>query len=116
VLLGVEALLQNGFGGGTFDLVGTGFPVASSPAVVAIRSTTAANGGLGTPFGDGLLCVAPPVVRLNSTFAGAGSMSLSLSHGAGAGTFVYQLWYRSNGPFCSADLFNLSNAVSIAWP
>jgi hypothetical protein len=41
---------------------------------------------------------------------------VSLSHGAGAGTFYYQLWYRSNGPFCSADLFNLSNAVSIAWP
>jgi hypothetical protein len=74
------------------------------------------NGGLGVPFGDGLLCVSAPVVRLGSTFAGGGTASVSLSHGAGAGTFYYQLWYRSNGPFCSADLFNLSNAVSIAWP
>ena len=90
-----------------------------NPAIIPIRSTVQSNGGNGTVFGDGLLCVGPPVVRLAAQFANAGSASLPINHGAmaGAGTFHYQLWFRNiPATFCDATAaFNLSNGVSLTW-
>jgi hypothetical protein len=97
-------------------LLASGLPPAGAPTVLAIRSGAREAGGLGTPFGDGLLCVAPPVVRLGATFGAGGAASLPISHGAGAGLFHYQLWYRNSAPFCLPEGFNLSNGLSIAWP
>ena len=69
-------------------------------------------------FGDGIRCIAAPLVRLAATTATGGLSSHPVSHGAGAGTFHYQLWYR-NAPaaFCDpAAAWNTSNALSITWP
>jgi len=107
-------------GTGSVTLVATGFPSMGSPAIIPIRSTVRANGGQGSTFGDGLLCVGPPVVRLAARFASGGAATLPINHGAmaGAGTFHYQLWFRSVPlSFCDATAaFNLSNGVTLVWP
>lgn len=97
---------------------GDGFPAASSPAAVVIRSANLQNAGQGTAFGDGLLCVQAPVVRMGTAFAAAGSVSIPIGHGAGTGTFHYQMWYRSTpAAFCDPlAAFNLSNGMSLVWP
>jgi hypothetical protein len=94
-------------------LHGSGFPTGGAPSVLVIRSP----GQTANPFGDGLLCVAPPVVRFGATFAAGGLTTHPVNHGAGPGTFHYQLWYRNNpGSFCTPSAFNLSNGLSISWP
>jgi hypothetical protein len=112
---GVVLALAGGAGGGSATLVGTGFPAGAAPAVVVIRSTARTAG---TPFGDGLRCLAAPIVRVASGTAGGGTSTHALTHGAGPGTFHYQLWYRSTpAAYCdAASAFNLSNGLSIAWP
>jgi hypothetical protein len=95
-------------------LHGEGFPPAGAPTVLVIRSSAAA--ATPTAFGDGLLCIEPPVVRLAASTATGGLSSHPLNHGAGAGTFHYQLWYRNTGSFCTSDAFNLSNGYSVTYP
>jgi len=115
VHLEATSFVPNGSGGGTATFDAEGFPPASSPAVVLIRSTT--REAPAVVFGDGLLCVAAPVVRTRSGIAGGGAIQLNVSHGAGAGTFAYQAWFR-NTPlgFCDASAaFNLSNGYELAW-
>lgn len=118
VLLTTASFSPNGSGGGTVDLLGAGYPAMGTPAVVAIRGTAQENGGAGSTFGDGLLCVQAPIVRLGAAFAIDGNSSLTINHGsmAGAGTFHYQLWYRNSAAsFCTPDRFNLSNGVTLVW-
>ncbi|HTF87329.1 MAG TPA: integrin alpha [Planctomycetota bacterium] len=83
-----------------------------------------------TPFGGGLLCVAPPVVRTsggNSGGSGPGNCSGSLnhtftkaylaSHGLTAGTQIYaQLWLRDPG-FAPPNNVGLTSGLAITlWP
>jgi hypothetical protein len=113
--LSVQDFLPDGAGGGTVELVGAGYPPASTPGVTLIRSPAPE-----TPpvvFGDGLRCIAAAgLVRINATLA-AGGVSLNPAmHGAGAGTFHYQVWVRNQpAMFCTPEAFNLSNGVSITW-
>ena len=70
-------------------------------------------------FGDGLRCVATPLVRLAATFASAGTAVHTHGHGtmAGSGDFFYQLWFR-NSPVMYCDptaAFNLSNGRILTW-
>jgi len=118
VCLTLQDFTPNGMGGGTARALGTNFPLNGTPGVVLIRSMMQQNGGAGIVFGDGLLCVAAPVVRIRSGLAQDGKISLMITHGAGQGRFDYQLWFR-NTPimFCDpAAAFNLSNAVELTWP
>jgi hypothetical protein len=118
VCLTLQDFMPNGVGGGTATALGTNFGLNGMPGVVLIRSTMRQNGGLGTVFGDGLLCVAPPVVRIRSGLVHDGKVALAITHGAGQGRFDYQLWFR-NQPiaFCDpAAAYNLSNAVEVTWP
>ena len=97
-------------------LEGGGFPTGSTPTSIVIRSETLEP----TPvtFGDGLLCVGVPIVRLAPGFATDGVSMHVIGHGAmaGSGSFYYQLWYRSTpAMFCSPDAFNLSNGTAISW-
>jgi hypothetical protein len=115
VRLDVLSLHPDGMGGGSVTFTGSGFPAMSSPSVVGLRS-----GARATPpsvFGDGLLCVDPPVVRFGATAAVGGTSTHAVGHGAGPGLFHYQLWFRNQPPsFCTPDAFNLSNGVTISWP
>jgi hypothetical protein len=99
-------------------LTGSGFPSASAPTSIVLRSP-ALDASSPLVFGDGLRCIAAAgLVRLAATTASGGSSTHAFNHGAGAGTFHYQLWFRNTpstfcDPFAS---FSLSNGQSIAWP
>jgi hypothetical protein len=114
VKLEATAYNPDNLGGGTATLQGSNFPAGGTPAAVVIRSTAQ---DIETVFGDGILCLQTPVVRLAATLAGGGISTHNLSHGAGAGTFYYQVWYRSQpSAFCNPDSFNTSNGLIIPWP
>jgi hypothetical protein len=86
------------------------------------------NGGNGSQFGDGLLCVNGSVVRLGQkSVAGGGAVDFGAGVGsdplvsvkglvpATGATRRYQVWYRNAGPFCTTSTFNLTNGLEIAW-
>jgi hypothetical protein len=85
------------------------------------------NGGNGSQFGDGLLCVNGSVVRLGQKpvtggavdfGAGVGSDPLVSVKGqvpATGATRRYQTWYRNAGPYCTPSTFNLTNGLEIVW-
>jgi hypothetical protein len=96
---------------------GTGFPSASAPTSIVIRSTALDPAGPMT-FGDGLRCIGNPVVRLAATFASGGTVTHIHGHGAmaGSGDFYYQLWFRNTpAMFCTPEAFNLSNGRVLTW-
>jgi hypothetical protein len=84
-------------------------------------------GGIGSLFGDGLLCVNQAVLRLGIRGATAGTISLGAEvpgdvalHLAGqippsGGIRRYQLWYRDPFGFCTPSTFNLTNGLAITW-
>lgn len=97
--------------------IGSGFPPQSAPAALVLRSTTLTSGPV--VFGDGLLCVGIPVVRLAATAASGGASTHTHGHGAmaGSGEFYYQLWFR-NSPvmFCDPIApWNMSNGRTLIW-
>jgi hypothetical protein len=92
------------------------------PLVVAVlfQGQGAANGGAGTPFGDGLLCVTPPIKRLGVVTTTAAGMAtwgpgLASTGGWAAGqTRYFQVWYRdSTGP-CGTGV-NMTNGLEITF-
>jgi len=121
--------IRHGTGGVRLDLVtqesgapnrvtwsGTGFPTMGSPASIVIRSPLVQPVPL--VFGDGLLCIGAPLVRLGATFASNGITTQIHGHGsmAGSGFFYYQLWFRNiPASFCTPGAFNLSNARALTW-
>ena len=111
---GVELTASGDPGSNSVVITGTGYPPAGSPTAIVIRATIPAD--VPALFGDGLLCIGTPVVRLSAATAAGGSSTHPLNHGAGPGSFHYQLWYRNTGAFCTPSVFNTSNAYSILWP
>jgi hypothetical protein len=108
------SLAPDGAGGGSAVLRGVGYPPGSFPTVVGLRSAVAGQ----AVFGDGLLCVTPPVVRFGAATGVGGVSQHSVGHGVGAGTFYYQLWFR-NTPMSFCDpiaAFNTSNGLQVVWP
>jgi hypothetical protein len=107
----------------TFTLTNSGAP-ATAP-VLFFQGTTQVNGGLGTPFGDGLVCAGGTQVRLGpkhsvagvSSYPEAGDQPISVKGGVSAGDQRnYQAFYRDATPgFCTTDLFNFSNGVAVTW-
>jgi hypothetical protein len=89
--------------------------------VLLFQGTSAAGGGAGVPFGDGLRCVGGNVTRLGLRTANAFGLAdfgpgLAAQGGWQAGTSTsFQLWYRdpSGGP-CGGG-FNLSNALRVTF-
>jgi hypothetical protein len=100
-------------------LEAAGFPPASAPAALVIRSA-ALDPGSPVVFGDGLRCIGLPVVRLGGTQASGGVSTHVFGHAAmaGSGTFYYQVWFRNlPASFCDpAAGFNLSNGATLVWP
>ncbi|MBL8860556.1 MAG: choice-of-anchor B family protein [Planctomycetes bacterium] len=113
---------QASVGADTFTLSATGLPAAVS--VLFFQGTSAQNGGLGSAFGDGLLCAGGAVIRLGTELTSGGATSypqggdlpVSVRGGVSAGaTRTYQAWYRNTASFCTADTFNLTNGVAVVW-
>lgn len=82
-------------------------------------STGAQNGGLGSPFFDGLLCVQAPVVRLGARVATGGEAMWGPGLGALGGwgngdTRYFQAWYRNTIGPCGFGS-NTSNGVEIVF-
>ena len=80
-------------------------------------------------FGDGLRCVGGSIIRLGivtgvanaSTYPSpnppaVNAIPISLKGLNVAGNVRnYQLWYRDSGVFCTASVFNLTNALNTTW-
>jgi hypothetical protein len=98
--------------------VSSGYPTGTNPAATLLRSPSTISGGP-VVFGDGVLCLATPLVRLGGALAVGGNATHVFGHGpmAGGGTFTYQLHLR-NAPamFCDPSAaFNLSDGRQIVW-
>lgn len=110
----------------TLVLTGNG---TTDGAGLYIQGDARANGGLGTPFGDGLLCVSGTILRLAVAGATGGASSYPSGtapptnipiHTAGlvpaGATRHYQLWFRDAQPlFCTSATYNLTNAATATW-
>jgi len=105
----------------TVKLAGTSMTDA---AVLYFQGTSTVNGGAGATFGDGLRCVGGSIVRLaiksnvggSSLYPESGDPSLHLRGAVTApGERFYQAWYRNAAAFCTAQPFNLTNAVKVVW-
>jgi hypothetical protein len=106
----------------TFVLNGSGMP---SSSVLYFQGTTQASGGAGVVFGDGKRCAAGTVIRLgtktnvggSSSYPTGADPSISVRGAvpAAGATRTYQAWYRNAAAFCTADTFNLTNGLSVAW-
>lgn len=102
-------------------LLGTRMPNASA---LYFQGTTRINAGAGAVFGDGLRCAGGTVIRLgtktnasgSSRYPATGDAHVSVRGMVVAGNVrTYQCWYRNPAAFCSAAVFNLTNALEIAW-
>lgn len=97
----------------------------ASTFILFFQGTLPAGGGLGVPFGNGLLCVAGALTRMNikatcNGMAGLpepGDLPVSVLGGVVPGTYFYQGWFRTNPPFCTTttQFFNLTNGVRVNW-
>jgi Pregnancy-associated plasma protein-A len=73
-----------------------------------------------TPFKDGLLCAAQPIIRLevvslSSSGTATSSVSIVTKGAVNSGmTRTYQFWYRDNGGPCATGS-NLSAAYQLTW-
>jgi hypothetical protein len=122
--------IQQGTGGVLLDItgrtfgpqnqataVGTGYPPTFTPSATLVRSANLHPSGT-VVFGDGVFCLANPVVRLGGAIAINGQTTHVFGHGAmaGSGTFFYQLHYRNTpAMFCTPEAFNLSSGRAITW-
>jgi len=89
------------------------------------QGTSPLGGGLGSAFGDGLLCAGETIVRLGIVFPSGGSASypggstptpIHLAGGTAPGDARhYQCWYRDAAVFSTNASFNLTQGLSIAW-
>jgi hypothetical protein len=99
------------------DLVLTASSLPTSAPALLFRGVAQVNGGNGSVFGDGLLCVNTNVVRLGTRQAQNGTASWG--PGLPNGTFVptslhFQVWYRNVVGPCGSG-WNLSSARTIAF-
>ncbi len=108
-------------GSDTLILLGSGMPDSSA---LYFQGTTAAAGGAGAVFGDGLRCAGGSVKRLGtqtnvagaSQYPDVGDAPVSVQGTVAPGDVrVYQVWYRNAATFCTADTFNLTNGLQLTW-
>lgn len=103
----------------TFNITGVN---GAKPGLL-LRANNQANGGLGNPVGDGLICAVGGSMRSHVQVTDAsGSTTYSDWNGAGLGSVAnsgaptnYQFWYRDpmGGP-CDSG-FNFSNAWTVTY-
>lgn len=104
---------------GANDLFLSAGPMQAGRPGVFIYGTLAGNGGAGTPFGDGLLCVAGGITRIAVVVSnGTGIMTHAVdnqSNSIAAGlTLFFQAWHRDPaGP--GGTGFNLSDGLALVF-
>lgn len=103
---------------GADELVFLGTDLPPGLPALFFAGTAQAGGGLGTLFGDGLLCVGGTIVRGDVASATGGSASwgpgLAADLAWSAGDLRYvQVWYRDPNAGPCASGFNLSNAIEL---
>jgi hypothetical protein len=99
-----------------------------STLALFLQSESAENGGAGTVFGDGLLCVGTNALRrlrakqtaagtaeLGSGVAGDPLVSVVGHLPAAGGSRTYQAYYRNSASFCTPAAFNTSNGLALVW-
>ena len=96
-----------------------------STPLTLVQGNDLEAGGVGSAFGDGLLCAAGTQIRLVTRRAYAGSVlypepgdapvSVRGALPPAGGTRVYQAVYRNVGDFCTSATFNATNGIEIAW-
>ena len=105
------------------DLLLTGSRMPSGTAAY-FQGHSAAAGGQGVAFGDGLLCVSGSVFRLGlklnvngtSRYPDPDDPPVSVrGYTLPGAQRVYQCWYRNSADFCTASLFNLTNGLRVTW-
>lgn len=111
------------FGADTFALAGTNLP--PNRIGLAIKGSSTLGGGLGSPVGDGLLCLSPQLRSQPLSSNGAGEISMTNWRGQLFGTYpgaanigtttYYQWWYRDPNNTCSGQGFNFTNGLSVLW-
>lgn len=98
-------------------LTGTGHNVGGPSAAVLLRGRTLEDNP--AAFGDGLRCVASPVVRIGAATGFFGPVTHTIGHGsmAGQGVFYYQEWFRlTPTSFCNPSAsFGLSSGKVLTW-
>ncbi|MCA8979846.1 MAG: hypothetical protein KDC14_07455 [Planctomycetes bacterium] len=123
---GVGAVLQalgtTSIAAADLELVASNLP-DHSPGIF-ITGLLPANGGMGTPFRAGVLCIDGPIVRLEkvqlpqngqSSMPMDGSLPVWQQVGATPGdTFYFQFWYRDHGGPCASQA-NLTNALRVTF-
>ncbi|MBL8862220.1 MAG: hypothetical protein JNK02_09420 [Planctomycetes bacterium] len=124
---GTGGLLQasgaNSVASDSLAFTASGLPPSTS--ALFYQGTAQQNFGQGSPFGDGLRCVAGTVIRLATktaaggvaSYPGVGDPSVSVRGllPPGGGTRYYQAWYRNAAAFCTPSTFNLTNGVQVSW-
>ncbi len=129
---------ENSFGTGGGLLVGQGTASVSNdqfalnaggltPLESMVFLQSAGQVVSGSPFGDGLLCLAAPITRLKVKSALNGFASLGAGNAGDPplsvlgsitlpGTTVfYQAWYRNPDAYCTSATFNVSNGLKVTW-
>jgi hypothetical protein len=92
--------------------------VPSGAPVLFFQGTGIFGFGLGTPFGDGLLCAGATIDRLGVIFTnvnGNGSLTFAPVGVSSGATRFYQGWYRDSATFCTSATFNLTSAFGTVW-
>ena len=112
--------------GDTWLLSGSGIPNGPGLYYQAVNQL---GGGNGVVFGDGIRCIGGSVIRLGIVTASGNAstyptgvtppnnIAISVKGFNLAGDVRnYQLWYRDSAiGFCSASVFNLTNALNVTW-
>ena len=110
-------------GSDTIKLQGSQVP--NGPGLY-FQGTVQLNAGNGVVFGDGLRCAGGSIIRL-AVISGVANASqyprIGIDQPVSVQGFCapgdvrhYQLWYRDSDPvFCSAAVFNLTNALTLTW-
>ena len=109
-------LVSNGSTGSSWSAFASSLPIGQ-PALL-FAGTSVAGGGMGSPFGDGVLCVGGTIQRLevrNADELGRARWDyVPVSAGWTAGDVrVVQVWYRDPSGSPCGTLFNLTNALRI---
>ena len=93
------------------------------------QGTTQPGSGNGVLFGDGLRCAGGTVIRLGIVQASSNSSTYPSPNPPATNAIPigakglnvagnvrnYQLWYRDSPSFCTAAVFNLTNALNLTW-
>ena len=104
----------------TDDITFLGSGLAPSKPTLLFYGTSQQNGGLGSPFGDGLRCAGGAIQRLNVVFSsptGESTWGPGLNAGlwSAGDTRQFQIWYRDpQGSPCGSG-FNFSNAWTVTY-